>query len=225
MKKLFIVQYSGPFGFIKPWTAVRDGETFSQQFLTPATIEGIEKKLFPETLPLTGLQGYILGHRLNYTGISRQQEQTWSKAWIEKRVDTITEMREVPRKGKKGGTELKEVKIPRVSRRPATGILTRGVLIEPNLSLAFASLEQAQRAAAQHICLSRNEDVLFPEAEITEAALEEWQSDVFPGFELIFNPGEGAVFKVGYNRFQDAAPMFGKVVSYGDPIRKRILES
>ncbi len=31
---LYVVKYSVPFGFIKPWTAVRDGETFSQQFLT-----------------------------------------------------------------------------------------------------------------------------------------------------------------------------------------------
>lgn len=30
---MYIVTYKGPFGFIKPWTAVRDGETFSQQFL------------------------------------------------------------------------------------------------------------------------------------------------------------------------------------------------
>ncbi|HPG73661.1 MAG TPA: hypothetical protein PLM49_05165, partial [Bacteroidales bacterium] len=44
----YIVKYSGPFGFIKPWTAVRDaggGETFSQQFLTPSIIEGMRQKL------------------------------------------------------------------------------------------------------------------------------------------------------------------------------------
>ena len=40
---MYVVTYKGPFGFIKPWTAVRDGETFSQQFLTPSIIEGIEK--------------------------------------------------------------------------------------------------------------------------------------------------------------------------------------
>lgn len=43
---LYVVRYAGPFGFIKPWTAVRDSETFSQQFLTPSIVEGIEKKLF-----------------------------------------------------------------------------------------------------------------------------------------------------------------------------------
>ena len=45
---IYIVKYTGPFGFIKPWTAVRDSETYSQNFLTPSIIEGIEKKLFPE---------------------------------------------------------------------------------------------------------------------------------------------------------------------------------
>ena len=42
--KYYVVKYAGPFGFIKPWTAVRDasgGETYSQQFLTPSIIEGI----------------------------------------------------------------------------------------------------------------------------------------------------------------------------------------
>jgi hypothetical protein len=47
---LYIVKYTGQFGFIKPWTAVRDEETFSQQFLTPSMIAGIERKLFPELL-------------------------------------------------------------------------------------------------------------------------------------------------------------------------------
>ncbi len=43
----FVVKYIGPFGFIKPWTAVRDSKTFSQQFLTASIVEGIEKKIFP----------------------------------------------------------------------------------------------------------------------------------------------------------------------------------
>ena len=42
---LFIVNYTGKFGFIKPWTAVRDSETFSMQFLTPSNLKGIELKL------------------------------------------------------------------------------------------------------------------------------------------------------------------------------------
>lgn len=53
---MYVVKYSGPFGFIKPWTAVRDTETFSQQFLTPSIVEGIEKKLFPELLNESGIK-------------------------------------------------------------------------------------------------------------------------------------------------------------------------
>jgi hypothetical protein len=215
--KYHIVKYSGPFGFIKPWTAVRDGETFSQQFLTPSIIEGMEKKLFPELLSAQGLQGYILGHRVNYSGISRQQEQTWSKAWIEKKGEPIIEQRLVNKKGKE---EYTEVKIPTVTRRPATGILTRGVLIEPHLYLAFSTPERADQAATQHLCLCRNEDVLLPE-ETNEVPQEEWASDSFPGFELLFNNLEEPVFKVGYNRYANAASMYGKIFSFGDPIRKR----
>jgi len=36
---MYVVKYDGHFGFIKPWTAVRDGEPFSQQFLTPSIVE------------------------------------------------------------------------------------------------------------------------------------------------------------------------------------------
>ena len=64
-KKLFVVHYQGPFGYIKPWTAVRDGETYSQQFLTPSIVEGMEKKLFPETLSEKGIQK-IVRHKLHY---------------------------------------------------------------------------------------------------------------------------------------------------------------
>jgi len=214
--KIYVVKYAGPFAFIKPWTAVRDGETFSQQFLTPSILEGLEKKLFPETLSQKGLQNAIVGHRLNYTGVSRQQEQTWSKAWKEERAEPIITHKIIKRKGIE---EMKEVKIPMITRKPATGIINRGILIEPILYLAFSTLDYADCAFTQHICLARNEDVLFPEA-ISETTQSEWTSPAFPGFELLFGHRQGLYFKTGYNRFDDAAPMYGQLISYGDPIRK-----
>jgi hypothetical protein len=214
--KYYIIKFVGPFAFIKPWTAVRDGETFSQQFLTPSMLEGMEKKLFPEMLHKKGLQNAIVGHRLNYTAVSRQQEQTWSKAWIEKSGEPIITQKIIKRKGVE---ELKEVKIPTITRRPATGIISRGILLEPNLYLAFSSIDFARRAFVQHICLARNEDILFPE-EIIETTEAEWNSPAFPGFELLFGNGEVTNFKTGYNRFADADPMYGRLTSYGDPIRK-----
>jgi hypothetical protein len=212
-----IVKYAGPFGFIKPWTAVRDEETFSQQFLTPSIVEGMEKKLFPELVKQPGLQGRIIGHRLNYAGISIQQEQTWSKAWVEKSGEPILEMRPAKRKASDGTTVYKEVKIQTLNRRPATGILKRGVLIEPHLYLAFAHPQDAEKAARQHICLCRNEDLLLPEELLTLSA-QEWQQ--VPGFELRWDEEDARGFKVGFNRFQQAAPMYGRLVSVGDPIRK-----
>ena len=77
---MYIVTYKGQFGFIKPWTAVRDGETFSQQFLTPSIIEGIEKKLFPELLSVSGIHK-ILRHKLKYDSMDSQQEVTQTRGW------------------------------------------------------------------------------------------------------------------------------------------------
>lgn len=72
----------GPFGFIKPWTAVRDGETFSQQFLTPSIVEGMRQKLEVEE---------ILRHKLTYETMSRQQEVTQSRGWkIKKKEKAVT---------------------------------------------------------------------------------------------------------------------------------------
>lgn len=76
--KYYIVTYSGPFGFIKPWTAVRDasgGETYSQQFLTPSIIEGIRQKLEVKE---------ILRHKLSYAGLDVQQEIVLAKGWTKK---------------------------------------------------------------------------------------------------------------------------------------------
>ncbi len=70
---LYVVKYTGPFGYLKPWTAVRDGETYSQQFLTPSIIEGMRQKL--------GVSA-ILRHKLTYIGLSMQQEQTQPRGWI-----------------------------------------------------------------------------------------------------------------------------------------------
>lgn len=71
---LYIVTYTGPFGFIKPWTAVRDERTFSQQFLTPSIVEGIRIKL--------GVSA-ILRHKITYAKIDSQQERTQSRAFAE----------------------------------------------------------------------------------------------------------------------------------------------
>ncbi len=197
--KYYVVKYSGPFGFIKPWTAVRDSETFSQQFLTPSIVEGIEKKLFPELLNESkynkGEIYKIRRHRLSYQQISQQQEQIQPRGWN--------------RKGSK--------KNPKYER--PYSILTRGVLLNPVLWLAFDSSEDAYIAAQQHICLCRNEDILFPE-EVLEIENQEFDENesLFAGFELIFEEGEQS-FLVGYNRFSNGKPMYGRLQTLGNPVK------
>ena len=185
----YVVKYSGPFGFIKPWTAVRDSETFSQQFLTPSIVEGIEKKLFPELLREKGIHK-IKRHRINYQGINVQQERTWAKG---------------------GFKANKEKGIWKTN----LGILNRGVMLNPNLYLAFDQNEDAQRAYKQTICLCRNEDLLFPES-LEQIEIQVWEE--IDGFELLFSKSEKA-FKVGYNRFSKGSEMFGELKVFGNPIR------
>lgn len=73
-QNLYIVTYNGPFGFIKPWTAVRDERTFSQQFLTPSIMEGLRIRL--------GVSE-IVRHKLTYAKIDQQQERTQSRGFLE----------------------------------------------------------------------------------------------------------------------------------------------
>ncbi len=189
MNQYFVVKYSGQFGFIKPWTAVRDSETFSQQFLTPSIVEGIEKKLFPELLNEKGIHK-IKRHRLNYQGLDTQQEKTWAKGGINVYKD---------------GNQYKT----------NVGILNRGVMLNPNLYLCFGSEQDAKVAMAQSICLCRNEDILMPEL-MQVMGIENF--DEIEGFELYFTDADTG-FKVGHNRFDEASEMFGELKVYGNPIR------
>mgnify|MGYP000077230833 FL=1 len=134
----YVVKYTGKFGFIKPWTAVRDGLTYSQQFLSPSTLEGIEKKLFPETLTQNGVISKIKRYRLSYSSIDVQQEQTQTR-------------------GFNGKKKIRE-----------KAVLNRGIMIDPILYLAFADYDEALKASKQHVCLCRNEDILLPDSMIEE---------------------------------------------------------
>jgi len=186
----YVVKYTGPFGFIKPWTAVRDSETYSQQFLTPSIVEGIEKKLFPELLEEKGKIQKIIRHRINYCGIDVQQERTWSK----------------------GGFEAK---CEKGVYKTNMGVLSRGVMLNPNLYLVFFNESDAQIAFQQSICLCRNEDIIFPESMLK---MDKEEFEQINGFELLFRT-EAIGFKVGRNRFDKSREMYGELIVVGNPIR------
>jgi hypothetical protein len=192
---LFVVTYTGPFGFIKPWTAVRDAgspgtKTYSQQFLTPSIIEGIRQKLEVSA---------ILRHKISHAGISMQLERIQAPAWKES-------------KDKKNITYKREF-----------SIYNRGVMINPVLRLAFQTKEDAQKASEQHLCLCRNEDIILPLDDIEELSLAEFEA--IEGFELKFTDSSNPkAFLVGYNRFklnENGIPeaMFGEIIITGNPVR------
>lgn len=194
MEKYYVVKYSGKFGFIKPWTAVRDSETFSQQFLTPSIVEGIEKKLFPELIGINGINK-IKGHRLSYSQVSSQQEVIQTRGW----------------NSTKQGKQI-------LFERPKA-ILLRGVLLDPVLHLVFTSKEDAENAFKQHICLCRNEDVLLPTLIIETNSIDfNENTELFAGYELIFEKNEKS-FIVGYHRFTNEA-MYGWLKIVGTPVQQ-----
>jgi hypothetical protein len=195
----YIVRYTGPFGFIKPWTAVRDSEIYSQQFLTPSIIGGIERKLFPELLQQKFGSYRIKAHRLSYDQVCLQRERVQTRGWNFTR--------------QKGTQQL-------LFKRPPS-ILDRGVLVNPTLHLAFITEEHAQTASAQHICLCRNEDLLYPDAKILKVASEDFDSNGqrFPGFELVFKRNNRS-FLVGYNRLDRNSPMYGWLKIVGNPVKE-----
>ena len=176
---LHTVCYTGPFGFIKPWTAVRDGETFSQQFLTPSIIEGIRQKLEVSV---------ILRHRLSHWGFNLQQERIQSAGW---------------KQNQRSKTLQRE-----------TSILRRGILLRPVLHLLFTSQEDAEKASEQHICLCRNEDILYPKS-LSLTTVSDFER--LTGFELLFGKEQPGSFMVGYNRFEGGQPMYGALHISGDP--------
>lgn len=186
MQNYHVVTYTGTFGFIKPWTAVRDDQIYSQQFLTPSIVEGMREKL--------GVSE-ILRHKLSHDGFSRQQEEVQSKA---------VDVRTVKKRNE-------------ITFNRTTSILTRGVMINPVLHLVFPTLQEAKKASMEHLCLCRNEDLIYPESR---RELSRGEFDEIEGFELIFGQGEDA-FMVGYNRFEDGEPMFGTLEITGDPVRKK----
>ena len=157
-------------------------------------MEGMEKKLFPELLVQNGIFK-IKGHRISYDQISGQQEQIQTRGWNS------------TRKGK-------EI----LFERP-NGILIRGVMINPKLDLVFSTLDDAEKAYRQHVCLSRNEDVLLP-IQIIETTKSDFDQneELFKGFELVFDKTENS-FLVGYHRLT-LEPMYGWLKIVGNPINQ-----
>lgn len=179
----FVVKYTGPFGYIKPWSAVRDELTFSQLYLTESTLKGMSQKLFG-----LGEMDRIKRHRLSYDQLVETQERTLPKL---------------------------------IKTAKAGGILKRRIMLHPVLHLAFETEEDAITAAGQHLCLCRNEDLVWPTPLVV---MSEDAFNALPGFE--YHPtteAEGGIFhgwdrtvvdEEGYHQKQ-----YGLISRIGEPMR------
>jgi len=169
IENYYVVRYTGVFGFIKPFSAIRDELTCSQSFLTPSILNGIEQKLFPETLDQKK-NSIIISHKLSHNGQSMQQEMVRARVY---------------------------------KNESSMGVIKRGVLIRPVLHLAFPNEIYAKSAFKQHICLTRNEDLLFPEENFI-CTKEEFEN--IPGMSFTESEdGEGLL--VGFNRYDSFKEM------------------
>jgi hypothetical protein len=133
----------------------------------------------------------ILRHRLTYRSMDEQQEVTHTRGW----------------------DYAKTKKLYTRSR----AIVNRGIMLDPDLYLAFSNEPDAHNAFSQHICLARNEDVMLPEEYLGE--IDKSTFDKLPGFELLLEKGDDS-FLVGYNRFADGAPMYGRLEVTKNPLKQ-----
>jgi len=167
----YVIKYTGDFGFIKPPTANRSGLIFSQNYLTPANIRGIEKFLFPEELYLlSDYEPRIIRHRVYF----RQRIQT---------VETTH--------GR--GTGLYKG----IYRGKAT--LQRHVLFNLIVHLAFSQEKYAQDAIKHHIHFGAKEHLLFPDKLILKMSPLEFKQ--IKGFEFITNNNHNNSILIGYDRY------------------------
>ncbi len=160
---IYITIFKGDFGFIKPWSAVRDSKTRSNYYLSPSILMGIEIKIFPELLKNeNGKLNKIMGYRLSFLGTTWQQESTKSINF-ERKIDNRNKNHYF---------------------KAQSSIINRGYLLYPELYLIFNNAEDANIAMEQHVCLCKNEDILLPIKMLELNSLEDFNED-YPGYESV----------------------------------------
>lgn len=175
---LYVIKYSGTFGYMKPWSANRDSKTKTNDFLTTSVLMGIEDKLFNE-LNVNDLK--IKRHRLNFTNVCEQIETTTSINY----------------------SRVTKIKEPQYKK--TTSIVSRLVLVNPVLYLCFSDYEFAKEAFTQHIVLGRNEDILLPELNfgISEITTFEFDNNfIYCGCESFISNSENEMaLYCGLNKY------------------------
>lgn len=182
---MIAVQYSGTFAFMRPVQALRDSLTYSNRFITPSTLEGIRQKL--------GVSK-IVRARLDFQDVQLCQEATHTVG-----INTAFF----------GKRALRSTLMKHTNQGRAKSVINRGVLINPLCTLLFDNEDDALKAFEQSICLSRNEDILLPDAMFE---VEDFDKEI-SGYEFI-ETGNNYDQYVGVNRFT-LQKSFGRIIYNG----------
>jgi len=181
---MYTIKYSGVFAFMAPYSTGRNTYIKSRSFVIPSTLKGIERFLFPELLRDKSVKLQKISRcKLQYESIHNTQEEvTRCSVKKNKNKDIIQEK----------------------------SVITRGLLYNVSCFIAFKNEEDAKRAYAETIRLSRKEDMLLPK-EFNECSDEEFSN--LKGIEFVeTNEADSQAILVGNNRYDDYSKTYGRVV-------------
>lgn len=170
---LYIVKYTGKFGFIRPVNCDKNDEIYSQDFLVSSHLIGIRDKL---------KTGNIRRHLLNANdGFCVETNETNS---IQFPFHSI-----------------KFLNLPMDREKSKMSILRVGKLINPTLWLAFSKEEDMLKAKTQSIHLTDSENMIFPTEyfNMSEYEFNKFQDET-GGKEFIETFDDNDLL-FGYNRY------------------------
>lgn len=174
-------------GFIKPWNAVRDSETYSLTYLPPSMINGIEQHL---GLPIDSVKRHKITFSKN--GMSSEQVKTTNGTYWE------------------NGEEFNH-NIGTKEERVESGIHKIHQLIDPEIIFGFESKEHAEIAYNDMIYVGRSEYALYPNADFGIVEMTDAEFDELEGVETFQTDDEYAVF-CGFNRAKNDEKQYVNIV-------------
>jgi len=183
---LYVVEYTGTFGFIKPFSANRDELMFSQRFITSSILIGMRDKL--GTSPIRRHKLYS-PHQLDI-----EQVTTESKV-VKKHIIRL----------------IKDCDI-KCTDPTNQSIVKLGKLVNPKLYLAFDKKYDAEKASQQSLNLCNKEYLIFPSDPYE---MYESEFNNIPGVEF-FETDDESDFSYGFSRynFNTKTNRFSKIYGY-----------
>lgn len=171
------------YGFIKPYNAVRDDETYSLTYITPSMLDGIIHE--------HELKGRILRHKLTFDGMTKND---YKKSRVFNDLDHDS-----------NNGVFSEVIDDDVQMSPHT----RHSLINPTLTLVFELKEDAEQMCTETIYIGQSEYYIYP---IEEFEISEDEFNELEGVEsFITDEDDEFGFYCGNNRLKDNTPMYIKL--------------